>query len=598
MPLINNSLLAETLDDGSPSATWAHLPKWTIDIGTVTSISLMKRTRKGREYTDIPLSGSAPKAAKRLTDKTDKTPEPPRSWFHNAKRCFVIRTSDGKNYVLRAKRKDDLERWLFVLVGMWRVVTAGVGPSYPNVTADSAMLKSGADMWTDTLGRVRRHVSFVPPPQEPRQAPDIERTPEQKRRSMLQVEEAALARLTPSKYARTSLTGASNPTMPGQYIPFVADDTGDDIETRSYLHDNDIRNSGAIITPIDISTPSSMPAPSMQIPTDDTRHTIMQQLDELARDLRNAEKNQENLRRLGVAMENGTQFGVLPFYPVRKDSLEAGERLAKAEAEQRRRREQRREKKRREAEAAAANVAEHVTDKQQGGNIEYPARSQSMHLAAKFKQHEQQQPQPLGERRPSQPTRQATDPLPEQQRPPQPIRNDTFPPRIESRNAPILRSAAAENKSSGQAGGETVQRVSTVVTFHPSPNSQRQVVVETSPIPAAIVPNSDLIGDASTSKALKNIQSTPVITWSAPPPPPTSPPPSLLQNQKTHQRIPSTVMRTAVAEAWRSSLASLIENDKGVRVSIAGDLTLDRWIEDRRRRVGAGEVKEVKGMQN
>ncbi|ORZ02898.1 hypothetical protein BCR43DRAFT_520142 [Syncephalastrum racemosum] len=73
-------------------ASYYQLPKWTVEVSTISAISVLKRSKKRN-----PFSGPAPKS-----------------------RCFCIRTFDGQCYVMKAQKYKDLERWLFVLTKMWK----------------------------------------------------------------------------------------------------------------------------------------------------------------------------------------------------------------------------------------------------------------------------------------------------------------------------------------------------------------------------------------------------------------------------------------------------------------------------------------------
>jgi hypothetical protein len=76
--LINNS--------SCTIASYYQLPKWTIDIINISSISILKPNKAFKH----PFSNSSSK-------------------------CFCIRTFNGDCHVMKAHTQDDLERWIFVL---------------------------------------------------------------------------------------------------------------------------------------------------------------------------------------------------------------------------------------------------------------------------------------------------------------------------------------------------------------------------------------------------------------------------------------------------------------------------------------------------
>ncbi|KAI9092820.1 hypothetical protein DFS34DRAFT_696826 [Phlyctochytrium arcticum] len=207
-PLITSNLLADEYDlqflgtdapandRANTAGRWVSLPKWTIHMGTVTHVSLLKRSRNGRSFTPVHLSldgGRAQPTAKeeifsapispaqtddgegsdtsnesRKRKTQPKYPAPP-SRLASIKHCFSIRTTEGKTYVLRAKQAQDLDRWLFVIVSMVRhfrqmqgeqgITTLGYEIA-PHGIKDAAVGR-----WKETIGRMGgRHVSFVPPP--------------------------------------------------------------------------------------------------------------------------------------------------------------------------------------------------------------------------------------------------------------------------------------------------------------------------------------------------------------------------------------------------------------------------------------------------
>ncbi|KAI9487639.1 MAG: hypothetical protein EXX96DRAFT_514194, partial [Benjaminiella poitrasii] len=70
-----------------------QLPEWAIDIIHISSISLLKRTKRSA-----------------LQSQYSK--------------CFSIRTLDSNCVILKAQKQKDLERWLFVLTKMWKFTQA------------------------------------------------------------------------------------------------------------------------------------------------------------------------------------------------------------------------------------------------------------------------------------------------------------------------------------------------------------------------------------------------------------------------------------------------------------------------------------------
>ncbi|KAI7899650.1 uncharacterized protein BX663DRAFT_520848 [Cokeromyces recurvatus] len=71
-----------------------QLPEWSIDIIQISSISVLKRTKRS------PLQSS------------------------QYSKCFSIRTLDSNCVTLKAQTQKDLERWLFVLTKMWKFTQA------------------------------------------------------------------------------------------------------------------------------------------------------------------------------------------------------------------------------------------------------------------------------------------------------------------------------------------------------------------------------------------------------------------------------------------------------------------------------------------
>lgn len=83
------------------SAGYYQLPKWTIDMINISSISLLK-----------------PKQTKSKAFKYSLTTSSSKS------KAFIIRTYDESYYILKANKQHDLERWIFVLAKMWKFAQA------------------------------------------------------------------------------------------------------------------------------------------------------------------------------------------------------------------------------------------------------------------------------------------------------------------------------------------------------------------------------------------------------------------------------------------------------------------------------------------
>ncbi|KAJ3292485.1 hypothetical protein HK104_005244 [Borealophlyctis nickersoniae] len=148
MPLLSNPLLTGMGNDKDASVH-VQLPKWSVHLGSVSAIGLVQRAPRKK--------GEAAPAA---------------GTFNGARNTFLIRTNDGQNYILRAKRKEDLDRWLFVLVRMWKVAIEAKRKEKEleweaelRNGAASAEYSVNAD-GSDPFDRYKRHVSFVKPPQE------------------------------------------------------------------------------------------------------------------------------------------------------------------------------------------------------------------------------------------------------------------------------------------------------------------------------------------------------------------------------------------------------------------------------------------------
>lgn len=81
-------------------ASYYQLPKWTIDMMNMSSISILKPT-------------------------SNKSKNPFNSLTANDKsKTFSIRTYDGGLYIMKAQKQHDLERWIFVLAKMWKFTQA------------------------------------------------------------------------------------------------------------------------------------------------------------------------------------------------------------------------------------------------------------------------------------------------------------------------------------------------------------------------------------------------------------------------------------------------------------------------------------------
>jgi hypothetical protein len=88
-------LTIESSESITAIASYYQLPKWTINIIDISSISILK------------------------PNKPFKYP-----FSTNSTKRFCIRTYNGGCYVMKAHTQDDLERWIFVLSKMWKISQA------------------------------------------------------------------------------------------------------------------------------------------------------------------------------------------------------------------------------------------------------------------------------------------------------------------------------------------------------------------------------------------------------------------------------------------------------------------------------------------
>ncbi|KAI8883860.1 hypothetical protein K501DRAFT_333107 [Backusella circina FSU 941] len=88
-----------TFQTQPPQVSYYQLPKWTIDMVNVSSISILKND-KGTHFNL--------RSAFSLSLPSDKC------------KTFCIRTFQGECLVMKAQKHQDLERWLFVLTKMWK----------------------------------------------------------------------------------------------------------------------------------------------------------------------------------------------------------------------------------------------------------------------------------------------------------------------------------------------------------------------------------------------------------------------------------------------------------------------------------------------
>ncbi|KAJ3057488.1 hypothetical protein HK097_004008 [Rhizophlyctis rosea] len=153
MPFITSPLLTGVSNPSEcGNVLHVQLPKWTIHMADVEQIGLVRKPKKSKkdgkeeDTRAAPVNGAAGK------------PTEPVFNFNGARNCFLIRTHDGRNHIMRAKRNEDLERWLFVLVRMWKVAVdaklKGPSPSIDSIPP------------ADPFDRYKRDIPFVPPPQE------------------------------------------------------------------------------------------------------------------------------------------------------------------------------------------------------------------------------------------------------------------------------------------------------------------------------------------------------------------------------------------------------------------------------------------------
>ncbi|KAI8825918.1 uncharacterized protein EV422DRAFT_616946 [Fimicolochytrium jonesii] len=369
IPLPHSPLLADSSRDFGEPRTGnqrVHVPKWTIHISSIASISLIKQTKNGRKYANASMPEVVPTTSPAVTDPEANPPK----WYGTT-RVFVIRTMEGRNYVLRAKRNEDLERWLFVLLGMWRLAR------HRNKTADedAAALPRhretdegtgiSGEFWKDTIGRVRRHIDFVEPPRQaapepssasPRAPPatgsqmqnrtlDIMSESSSKgqqragRPKSLRVTIPAPPSVPPPSHllkstqpndifptAQTTTENAMDPEFP-HYIDAELDSPADPrttIPLSPSFSDADLHSPSIIYTPLD--------APKITVMSSSTperRHGrtiselpphLMNQLDELAMDLLKAQEAQRGLRVLERVTSSVAGPGA--GYPLRKESRE------------------------------------------------------------------------------------------------------------------------------------------------------------------------------------------------------------------------------------------------------------------------------------
>ncbi|CEP12747.1 hypothetical protein [Parasitella parasitica] len=81
------------------SASYYQLPKWTVDMINISSISLLKpKHRKSKGFFTSATASSS--------------------------KSFTVRTFDGACYTLKAGSQHDLERWIFILVKTWKFAQA------------------------------------------------------------------------------------------------------------------------------------------------------------------------------------------------------------------------------------------------------------------------------------------------------------------------------------------------------------------------------------------------------------------------------------------------------------------------------------------
>ncbi|KAI8987590.1 hypothetical protein BDF20DRAFT_851056 [Mycotypha africana] len=104
----------------APVASYYQLPKWTVQMINVSSISILKPNQikptatirvKSLKHTLLPISNISNSLHKHTASQTKL-------------KCFSICTYDGKCYNLRAHKQRDFERWVFVLAKMWRFAQA------------------------------------------------------------------------------------------------------------------------------------------------------------------------------------------------------------------------------------------------------------------------------------------------------------------------------------------------------------------------------------------------------------------------------------------------------------------------------------------
>ncbi|KAI8996136.1 hypothetical protein BC832DRAFT_302336 [Gaertneriomyces semiglobifer] len=269
------------------------IPKWTLNVKSVKGVWLWSgrgveciyRCERGSEGTTKE-SGNGSETEKKRDEKTPHGMDLdflniPTPWFSSLKHVFFIRTNE-RTVTLRAKNRDEMEKWLFVLGRMCRVLSedAGVpfsgGYSGERGRPQRSMPIDGYDKETvfDTIGRPRRDVEYVLPP--------VERKPSVKQRFATPSAAAAV----PSSASSLSSLSSSQSSTPQPGLP--------SLEGMSAM-------------------PRSM---SMDEPS------IFQQLDSLERDLQRAQMERDRMRMTFDASQTMLDEGrYLGTGPKRMESL-------------------------------------------------------------------------------------------------------------------------------------------------------------------------------------------------------------------------------------------------------------------------------------
>ncbi|KAJ3177500.1 hypothetical protein HDU85_005867 [Gaertneriomyces sp. JEL0708] len=192
------------------------IPKWTVNVKTVIGVWLWSGRGVECIYRCERATEGTAKESDNGSGTEKKTPHGmeldflniPTPWFSSLKHVFFIRTSE-RTVTLRAKNRDEMEKWLFVLGRMCRVLSEDAGVPFSAAGGYSgergrpqrSMPMDGYDKETvfDTIGRPRRDVEFVLPP--------VERKPSVKQRVA-----SPTAAASPSSSSASLSSSSQSPT--------------------------------------------------------------------------------------------------------------------------------------------------------------------------------------------------------------------------------------------------------------------------------------------------------------------------------------------------------------------------------------------------